>query len=125
MKTDGIDFAIIRAGYGRLASQKDKLFEQNYSGAKAVGIPVGACETPHLYEDEIKKRFIEVCNRIASDKEEFLISCQQIVEMLSNTAALDKKIEAQYIYLNGLAVSMQEFIKENAMKESCLHSHRY
>lgn len=74
------------------------------------------CTTPHLYEDEIKKWFIEVCNRIASDKEDFLISCQQIVEMLSNTAALDRKIEAQYIYLNGLAVSMQEFIKENAMK---------
>ena len=49
-------------------------------------------------------------------KEDFLLSCQQIVEMLSDTAALDKKIEAQYIYLNGLAVSMQEFIKENAMK---------
>ena len=74
------------------------------------------CKTPHLYEDEIKKRFIEVCNQIVADKEEFLLSCQQIVEMLSNTAALDKKIEAQYIYLNGLAVSMQEFIKENAMK---------
>ena len=73
------------------------------------------CKTPHLYEDEIKKRFIEVCNRIASDKEDFLISCQQIVEILSNTAALDRKIEAQYIYLNGLAVSMQEFIRENAM----------
>lgn len=42
VKTDGIDFAIIRAGYGRLASQKDNRFEQNYSGAKAVGIPVGA-----------------------------------------------------------------------------------
>ena len=42
VKTDGIDFAIIRAGYGRLASQKDKRFEQNYSGAKAAGIPVGA-----------------------------------------------------------------------------------
>ncbi|MDD6060604.1 MAG: hypothetical protein PUB97_09525 [Ruminococcus sp.] len=36
--------------------------------------------------------------------------------MFSNTAALDKKIEAQYIYLNGLVVSMQEFIKENAME---------
>ena len=36
--------------------------------------------------------------------------------MLSDTSTLDKKIEAQYIYLNGLAVSMQEFIKENAMK---------
>lgn len=42
VKTDGIGFAIIRAGYGRLASQKDKRFEQNYSGAKAAGIPVGA-----------------------------------------------------------------------------------
>ena len=74
------------------------------------------CKTPHLYEDEIKKRFIEVCNRIATDKEDFIASCRQIVEMLSDTAAIDRKIEAQYIYLNGLAVSMQEFIKENAMK---------
>ena len=42
VKADGIDFAIIRAGYGRLASQKDEKFEQNYAGAKAAGIPVGA-----------------------------------------------------------------------------------
>ena len=57
-----------------------------------------------------------MCNQIATDKEDFITSCTQIVEILSNTAALDKKIEAQYIYLNGLAVSMQEFINENAMK---------
>ena len=62
------------------------------------------------------KRFIEVCNRIATDKEDFVVSCRQIVEMLSDTAAIDRKIEAQYIYRNGLAVSMQEFIKENAMQ---------
>ena len=42
VKADGIDFAIIRAGYGRLASQKDEKFERNYAGAKAAGIPVGA-----------------------------------------------------------------------------------
>ncbi len=42
VKADGIGFAILRAGYGRLASQKDEKFEQNYAGAKAVGIPVGA-----------------------------------------------------------------------------------
>ena len=74
------------------------------------------CKTPHLYEDDIKKRFIEVCNRIATDKEDFVASCRQIVEMLSDTAAIDRKIEAQYIYLNGLAVSMQEFINENAIQ---------
>lgn len=37
-----VDFAIIRAGYGRYASQKDEYFEDNYEGAKAAGIPVGA-----------------------------------------------------------------------------------
>lgn len=42
VKSGGIDFAILRAGYGRLASQKDEKFEQNYAGAKAAGIPVGA-----------------------------------------------------------------------------------
>ena len=36
------DFAILRAGYGRVKTQVDPKFEQNYNGAKAAGIPVGA-----------------------------------------------------------------------------------
>lgn len=68
-----------------------------------------------MYEDEIKKRFIEVCERVAADRNDFIASCQQIVEMLSDTAAIDRKIEEQYIYLNGLASAMQQFIRENAM----------
>lgn len=42
VKNDGIGFAVLRAGYGKLASQKDKKFEDNYNGAKATGIPIGA-----------------------------------------------------------------------------------
>lgn len=42
VKADGIEFAILRAGYGKLAVQKDKKFDDNYAGAKAAGIPVGA-----------------------------------------------------------------------------------
>ena len=34
---------------------------------------------------------------------------------IADTAAIDRKIEAQYIYLNGLAASIQQFIRENAM----------
>lgn len=37
-----VDFAILRAGYGKSISQKDAKFEANYKGAKAAGIPVGA-----------------------------------------------------------------------------------
>ena len=38
----GVQFAIIRAGYGRNANQKDNLFEQHYSGFKKVNVPVGS-----------------------------------------------------------------------------------
>lgn len=37
-----VDFAIIRAGYGKSISQKDPQFEANYRGCKENGIPVGA-----------------------------------------------------------------------------------
>lgn len=39
---DQVDFVIVRAGYGKLASQKDDRFEEYYAGCKKYGIPVGA-----------------------------------------------------------------------------------
>ncbi len=42
VKNAGVEFAIIRAGFGKFASQKDENFEVNYNGAKAAGIPAGA-----------------------------------------------------------------------------------
>ena len=36
-----VDFVMLRAGYGKLSSQKDSMFEKYYAGAKAVGLPVG------------------------------------------------------------------------------------
>lgn len=42
VKASGVQFAIIRAGYGREVSQRDAYFEANYAGAKAAGLPVGA-----------------------------------------------------------------------------------
>lgn len=41
IKADGIDFVILRAGYGRLASQKDSRFEDYYKGATEAGLEVG------------------------------------------------------------------------------------
>lgn len=42
VKAAGIEFVIIRAGYGREISQKDNNFEKNYKAAKAAGLKVGA-----------------------------------------------------------------------------------
>lgn len=41
VKAAGIEFAIIRAGYGKESYQKDAYFERNYVGAKKAGIPCG------------------------------------------------------------------------------------
>lgn len=41
VKADGIEFAILRAGYGREASQKDRQFDRNYTECKTKGMPIG------------------------------------------------------------------------------------
>lgn len=41
VKAAGIDFVILRAGYGRYISQKDPTFEDNYRKAKSAGLNVG------------------------------------------------------------------------------------
>lgn len=41
VKASGVQFAILRAGYGREVSQKDVKFEENYKAAKVAGVPVG------------------------------------------------------------------------------------
>ena len=41
VKAAGVQFAIIRAGYGKLASQVDEKFIENYNNARANGIKVG------------------------------------------------------------------------------------
>lgn len=56
VKADGYEFAIIRAGYGRESSQKDKYFEKNYAWAKQAGMDVGAYHYSYATDvDGIKK----------------------------------------------------------------------
>ena len=40
LKADGVEFAIIRSGFGKNESQKDNMFEEHYAGLKYVGIPI-------------------------------------------------------------------------------------
>lgn len=41
VKSAGIDFAMLRAGYGKFDHQKDEMFEKNYAQATKAGVPVG------------------------------------------------------------------------------------
>lgn len=42
LKAQGIEFAIIRCGYGKNETQKDAMFEKHYAGLKYAGIKIGA-----------------------------------------------------------------------------------
>lgn len=41
VKASGIDYVIIKAGYGKYATQKEPTFEKHYKEAKATGLKIG------------------------------------------------------------------------------------
>lgn len=68
VKSDGYDFVIIRAGYGKYINQKDPYFEQNYQRAKAAGLNVGAYW--YSYADSVESAIEEaaLCMRVLEGK---------------------------------------------------------
>ena len=60
VKAAGVQFAMLRAGYGRYDNQKDERFEANYAGATAAGIPVGAYHYSYATNAEQAKQEAEV-----------------------------------------------------------------
>lgn len=68
VKKAGIDFVIIRAGYGRVASQKDPLFERNYTAAKAAGLHVGAYWYSYADSAQDAKKEAALCLEVIKGK---------------------------------------------------------
>lgn len=69
VKASGIDFVILRAGYGRETSQKDAKFEQNYKNAKAAGLKVGAYWYSYADSVEDAKKEAEACISVIKGKQ--------------------------------------------------------
>lgn len=69
VKSSGVEFAILRAGYGKEISQKDEQFESNYSGCKAAGMPVGAYWYSYAMSADEAKKEAETCLSIIKGKQ--------------------------------------------------------
>ena len=63
-----VDFIILRAGYGRDASQIDKYFERNYSECKRLGIPCGAYWFSYAASEKEAKQEAAACLEIIKGK---------------------------------------------------------
>lgn len=69
VKAAGINFVIIRAGYGRTADQKDPMFEVNYKRAKAAGLNVGAYWYSYADSAADAKAEAAACIKVISGKQ--------------------------------------------------------
>ena len=69
LKEEGIDFAIIRCGYGKEKTQKDNMFETHYKGLKEAGIKVGAYLFSYCSSIENSFKEAENCLYFIKDKE--------------------------------------------------------
>lgn len=69
VKASGIDFVIIRAGYGREVTQKDNYFEQNYKKAKAAGLNVGAYWYSYATSTDNAKKEASACLKVIAGKQ--------------------------------------------------------
>ena len=62
-------FAILRAGYGREISQKDKQFENNYKGCKAAGLPCGTYWYNYATSEDEARKEAAVCLEVLKGKQ--------------------------------------------------------
>lgn len=67
-KNPKVEFAILRAGYGRYANQVDKKFVQNYNNAKAAKVPVGAYWYSYAMTPDEARAEAKACLEVLGDR---------------------------------------------------------
>lgn len=69
LKKQGIDFAIIRCGYGKDFNQKDNMFEEHYKGLQEAGIKVGVYHYSYCTSLENSTKEAKYCLELIKGKE--------------------------------------------------------
>mgnify|MGYP000009426845 FL=1 len=90
--------------YRRVIWQCNQKFSQN-------------CTTPHLYEDEIKMRFLTAFASFFQQRDLVLETCQMLIDDLSDTTLLDLRIEKTSREMNAVAAVTKKHIAQNAETE--------
>ena len=94
-KADGIEFAIMRAGYGKYVSQKDRYFDQNMKNAKAAGLPCGVYWFSYALTPEDAIKEADACYEVIKNyKLEYPVSFDMETE---SQMKLPKETVAQII----------------------------
>jgi len=72
------------------------------------------CTTPHITEDEIKEKFIEVFNSFSEYREELIANCRLTQETLCDFSMIDAELDELHRELEVVAELSRKAIYENA-----------
>ena len=72
------------------------------------------CTTPHLNEEDIKKRFITVYNGLIPSRDNILDDCRCMLDVLTDTTEIDRKIADFAQEAEVVAGLTKKLIEENA-----------
>jgi len=72
------------------------------------------CNTPHIYEDKLKKAFIGAFNSILKNKDEILQGYEAIIQDLTDTSKLDKESAKLQSEMEIVTEMLRKCVEENA-----------
>ena len=64
-----VGYAILRAGYGKVITQKDKQFENNYKGCKENNVPCGVYWYSYATSEDTARQEARVCLEVIKGKQ--------------------------------------------------------
>lgn len=116
-KKQGVEFAIIRGGFGRSASQKDTMFESHIQGALASGLDVGIYWFGYAYTVEGAKAEADVCHEvIKAYKDKLTLPVFYDWEYDSMRYAKDMGVVPSGTLITDMTIAFMERMKELGYK---------
>ena len=85
------------------------------------------CETPHLYEDDVKAAFVRTMNGMIEDKDDLISEYKQISRRLTDHTALDFEAKQQTEEVDVLTELIRKCVAENATtpQDQKVYAERY
>lgn len=72
------------------------------------------CATPHVTQEALEKAFVQVMQRVLSQKDEILTACREALDEAFDTTELDKAATRLQDQALGMAARVRQLVEENA-----------
>ena len=72
------------------------------------------CSTPHLTEEDIKKRFLQVYNSMIANKKEIVAACNEAISVVTDTTKIDEEISELLQEIEIVTELTKKYVEQNS-----------